>query len=112
MGLLKRIAGVWNEYKRDKIGMVGLGLLVLFLFVAVAFPVIGNEEVIENWDNYQYFRFYPKNAPPCWASIITGEKYTRTIIADGKAVEVIRDTGVDEPRNLPYVNVTIKVPVM
>ena len=111
MGLLKRIAGVWNEYKRDKIGMVGLGLLVLFLFVAVAFPVIGNEEVIENWDNYQYFRFYPKNAPPCWASIITGEKYTRTIIADGKAVEVIRDTGVDEQRNLPYVNVTIKVPV-
>lgn len=111
MGLAERVKGVWDEYKRDKLGMLGLALLLLFVFVAVAFPLIGDEEVIKNWDNYEYFRFYPKAVPPCWASVLTGEEYTRTIITGGEPVKVLASRGFDKQLGMPYVNVTIEVPV-
>ena len=83
MALMDRLRGFWEQYRRDRIGMVGLVLLLVFVFVAVFFPIIGDMNVIRNWDNYQYFALNPRTVPPCWASLFTGEKPSKTIDVRG-----------------------------
>ncbi len=57
-----------SEFRRSKTGMLGLSILVILLFVAIFFPVIGHPEDIDNWSNFQYWQGNPKIAPPCWAA--------------------------------------------
>ncbi len=89
--LINSIKRFFNEYKRSKTGMAGLILLILFVVAMIAYPVIGNPEIANNWlRNLQYFDgVYPKNAPPCWVSKITGETYsTRQEVSGDQLVQI------------------------
>lgn len=83
--LVNSIKRFFNEYKRSKTGMAGLVLLIIFVIISIAYPVIGNPEIAENWlSNLQYFDgVYPKSAPPCWVSRITGTTYSTRQVVQG-----------------------------
>ncbi len=57
-----------KEFRRSKMGMFGLSVLVILVALALLFPYVGSEEDIKNWYNYEYWKEYPKEAPPCWAA--------------------------------------------
>jgi len=95
MGLARSLRWFWREYRRDRVGVVGLVLLAVLVFIAVAFPLVGDSSVIANWNNYEYFKFYPKAVPPCWASMFTGKKYTKTVFEPGSSIVVAVDRGED-----------------
>lgn len=63
----KRAGEVLSLFLKNKMGLAGLILLVVLSGLALLFPVIGNQEAISNWRNYEYWVDYPKKAPPCWA---------------------------------------------
>lgn len=46
-------------------GLIGLSLLLILVLLALSFSVIGSEEAIRNWRNYEYWADYPKKTPPC-----------------------------------------------
>ncbi len=79
---VESIRGFWEDYKRSKIGLVGLAFLVILVAVAVAFPLLGDEEIIRYWYGDQtYFQDYPRAVPPCWAAGILGDREpTKTVV--------------------------------
>lgn len=82
----------FSDLRRTKVGIVGLSLLILFLGLAIFFPLIGNMNDIKNWNNLQYWRDNPKAAPPCWAvgntfksiSVTGGENTSNLIERNGE----------------------------
>ena len=110
MALKERLLRFWQDYRRDKFGMLGLALLLVFVAIALLYPFIGNMKVIENWDNIAWFSLYPKAVPPCWSSIFTGKSFEPTIIRGGDAVIVKTSRGFDNTLGLSYYNVTVIVP--
>ncbi|WP_460125480.1 ABC transporter permease [Stetteria hydrogenophila] len=83
--LARSVRRFFSEYKRSKIGMTGLILLLLFVAAVVAYPVIGEPEIVNNWlRNPQYFDgVYPKRVPPCWVSKFTGKSYSTRQVVNG-----------------------------
>jgi len=76
----KRIKEIFVLFVKSKMGLAGLILLIILASLAVLFPVVGDQEKINNWRNYEYWIDYPKKVPPCWAQrnsfptqIIAGE---------------------------------------
>ncbi|GBF08570.1 oligopeptide ABC transporter, permease protein [Aeropyrum pernix] len=75
------VKGFFREYLRYPIGIVGLILFVILLFMAVSFEIYGDQEAIRNWfTNTQYFEDYPKTVPPCWFEELRGRNPTPTLV--------------------------------
>ncbi len=56
----------WDDYKHQKAGLVGIGLLILLVGVALAAPFITNPNIPKYWQTGTHWVTYPKNAPPAW----------------------------------------------
>ena len=71
-----KLRNFWKEFKRQKIGLVGLALLIVLLVLAVAAPLIVNPEYEKNWNLVEYWKDNPINVPPCWAQTFSSKKYS------------------------------------
>ncbi len=72
----KKALEFWSEYKRFKIGLVGLGLLVVLVIIAILPSFIFDPETYTDWNDYPEWDLNPKLAPPEWINYFSTEKYT------------------------------------
>ncbi|HSD04831.1 MAG TPA: ABC transporter permease [Nitrosopumilaceae archaeon] len=65
---------LWKEFSKNKVGMVGIGILV-FLFGISAFAVITIPvETFKEWNNPTSWITYPKSSLPSWVNYFLSEK--------------------------------------
>ena len=62
----------WSSYRRQKAGMLGLVLLLLLIFVAIAAPWLTNPDVPKVWQVGNPLA--PRNAPPTWINAFSHYK--------------------------------------
>ncbi len=80
-GWLESLIDFWNEFKRSKTGMTGLGLIIIFAIIAIAFPLVGNEQDIAHWFDQEYWsieKMTPELSPPAWINMFAASKYPET----------------------------------
>lgn len=70
-----KLRNFWREFRRQKIGLLGLGLLIVLVVLAVAAPLIVNPDYEKNWNLVEYWRDNPTNVPPCWSQMFSSKKY-------------------------------------
>lgn len=75
--LLERLKEFWYEYKKHKIGMVGLVLLFIFVAIAILSPIIAPVNPYY-WRLTEYWQNNPQGVPPVWAGIFTGKSLPPT----------------------------------
>lgn len=72
----KKTREFWSEYRRFKIGLIGIGLLIVLIFMAVIPSFIFPPETYYNWNNYPGWEYNPRLAPPEWVNWFSAKKYT------------------------------------
>lgn len=63
----------WFQFVKNKSGMLGLILLILFIVLAIVAPVVA-PGAGENWRNLEYWQENPKGVPPAWVNIFSPKK--------------------------------------
>ena len=75
-----RFKEFWNDFKKEKIGIVAivlLGLLVLLIILEpIVLPFKGTND---NWHNISYWEDNPASAPPVWSELLSTKKSARTV---------------------------------
>jgi len=70
-----KLAEFWNEFKKEKSGLVGLVLLILCLLTVIFEPLILPwKEVNTKWRDIDYWQDNPANAPPEWTNAFSSVK--------------------------------------
>jgi len=72
--LVIRIKGFLKEFKRYKIGIVGLILLGIFSFVAICAPLLAPYEAYKHWNDQTYWEDLPSAVPPAWVNYFSSKK--------------------------------------
>jgi peptide/nickel transport system permease protein len=82
--LRPRVREFWVEFRRDKAGLVGVGLLVLFLFLLAFEPlVVPFPEGSKRWHDITYWVDNPPSAAPAWTNWFRATK--------GAVQRIVRD---------------------
>ncbi|MEI0796569.1 ABC transporter permease, partial [Brachyspira pilosicoli] len=77
----------FNEFKKDKTGVVGLCILLLAIFVSLFEPLILTyKEAPKRWRDITYWQDNPASAPPEWLNFFSREK--SAITTDIKPISV------------------------
>jgi peptide/nickel transport system permease protein len=71
---LTNLRSFWREYRRYKIGLLGLALLAFLVLMAMAAPVITSAEAYDRWSDVTYWDEYPKAVPPEWVNLFSAKK--------------------------------------
>ncbi|HDZ36261.1 MAG TPA: ABC transporter permease [Thermococcus sp.] len=75
----------WSDFRRQKSGLLGLLLLFLFIFTAVAAPVITSPDIPEKWQGFWLDN--PKNVPPTWVNAFSSEAKASHLAIEGEALQ-------------------------
>jgi peptide/nickel transport system permease protein len=89
----------WAEFRRDRAGLVGVGLLFLFLFLLAFEPlVVPFPEGSKRWHDITYWVDNPPNAAPAWTNWFRAKK--------GAVQRVVReyDTATEESDGVRFVH--------
>lgn len=100
-----RIREFWNEFRKDRSGLVGLGILVLAILVVLFEPfVLPWKETNTKWRNIDYWQDNSAQAAPSWTNFFAREKSPVTIRLENPKVETSElDGGVGFVRYVfPY----------
>jgi peptide/nickel transport system permease protein len=74
-GLSPRVREFWTEFRKDRAGLVGVGLLVLFLFLLVFEPLlVPFPEGSSRWHDITYWADNPQSAAPAWTNWFRARK--------------------------------------
>lgn len=86
----------WNEFKRDKSGLVGLGILILCILLVIFEPlIIPFKEAGTKWRSIEYWQDNSQSAPPIWMNLFTKTKqaastdlrdFSKTVDAEGNTI--------------------------
>ena len=92
MNIRETLAGFgefWNEFRKSTLGLVGLGILVLFLlfgtFGQYLTPFPG---ATENWRNIDFWQDNAQAAPPVWTNVPWGTQAAASAFLSDAKVEV------------------------
>ncbi len=81
--LKERFLDFAHEFRRQKTGMIGLGILLVLVSMAIAAPFIADPNAFKNWHNLKYWEENPRAVPPTWVEIFWGKKAARHEIVYG-----------------------------
>ncbi len=65
---------VKHEFVRSKIGIAGIGILVVLVSISIGTAIIFPVETFQQWNNPQSWLSYPKTAMPSWVNLFLFEK--------------------------------------
>ncbi|MCE5256567.1 MAG: ABC transporter permease [Spirochaetaceae bacterium] len=90
-----KLSEFWNEFKKEKSGIVGLVILLLCLLVVIFEPLILPwKEANSKWRDINYWQDNPASAPPEWTNVFSKQKAPVTQrITKGKREEVELEGG-------------------
>ncbi|MGM0406155.1 MAG: ABC transporter permease [Thermoplasmatota archaeon] len=71
----EKVKELLNEFKGQKVGMVGLGIIVFLLLVGIFAPILA-PGITGNWENTDKWRDHPKGVPPTWWNYLTSDELT------------------------------------
>lgn len=63
-----------QEFLRSKIGMAGIGILVILILVSIIAAIIIPVETFQEWNNPSSWISFPKTAIPVWVNFLPIEK--------------------------------------
>lgn len=73
------IIDFFNEFKKDKTGVIGLSILVIAILISLLEPLILTyKEAPKRWRDINYWQDNPASAPPIWINIFQKEKASVT----------------------------------
>jgi len=82
-----RLVEFWNDFRKEKNGLIGLGILAIALIVVIFEPVfLPYKEVNKNWRDITYWEDNPPAAPPAWTNLLSKEKSAITIFLEDPVV--------------------------
>jgi peptide/nickel transport system permease protein len=65
----------WSEYRKDRAGLVGVGLVVVFLALVIFEPLLtAYPEASKRWHDINYWADNPQSAPPAWTNWFSSRK--------------------------------------
>ena len=65
---------VKHEFLRSKMGIAGIGILVVLVSISIGTAIIFPVETFQQWNNPQSWLSYPKTAMPSWVNLFLFEK--------------------------------------
>ncbi|WP_302367734.1 ABC transporter permease [Brachyspira aalborgi] len=69
----------FNEFKKDKTGMIGLSILIISILISLFEPLILTyKEAPKRWRDINYWQDNPVSAPPIWLNFFQKEKASIT----------------------------------
>ncbi len=69
----------FNEFKKDKTGMIGLSILIIAILISLLEPLILTyKEAPKRWRDINYWQDNPVSAPPVWLNFFQREKASIT----------------------------------
>lgn len=72
---LQGIREFWTEFSRVKTGLVGLAILLVFLFLGVFGQwLIPFPDAMNHWQDITYWEDNPQSAPPVWVNLFSAKK--------------------------------------
>ena len=77
---IESLKDFWFEYRRQRIGLIGLGLLIFFVIMALFAPLVAPAEASRRWGDLLYWKDYPKAAKPSWVKYFISEKLPEHVI--------------------------------
>lgn len=73
------IIDFFNEFKKDKTGVIGLSILVIAILISLLEPLILTyKEAPKRWRDINYWQDNPTSAPPIWINFFQKEKASVT----------------------------------
>lgn len=65
---------LWREFSRNKIGLVGIGILIVLIMMSVIAFVTIPFETFQEWNDPASWLAYPKSALPSWVNLFLADK--------------------------------------
>ncbi len=82
-----RFKEFWNDFKRERSGLVGLGILGFCVLVVLFEPAfLPFKDVNGNWRSISYWEDNPRAAPPVWTNLFAKQKSATTVQYDEATV--------------------------
>ncbi len=66
---------LWLEFRRYRIGLVGLAMFIVLLAMAISANVVVPADIRYNWATNPRWAFNPKLVPPAWINLFSSQKY-------------------------------------
>lgn len=91
-----RLAEFWNEFRKEKSGLVGLAILIVALLVVIFEPAfLPWKEANTKWRSIDYWQDNSANAPPAWTNAFSKLKSPVTErLTSAKREEAELDGGI------------------
>ncbi|MDD8053448.1 MAG: ABC transporter permease, partial [Thermotogota bacterium] len=75
------ISEFWNEFRKVKSGLVGLGIFAFFLLLLIFEPVLAPfSETNTRWRDISYWDDNPQSAYPIWVNFFSAKKYAKSSV--------------------------------
>jgi peptide/nickel transport system permease protein len=71
---------IWREFSKNKIGLVGIGILVILFAMSAVAVVIIPIETFKEWNDPASWLTFPKSALPAWVNYFLSEKMPEHMI--------------------------------
>ena len=82
------IKDFFNEFKKDKTGVIGLSILIIAILISLFEPLILTyKEAPKRWRDINYWQDNPVSAPPVWVNFFQKEKASITSHIDAVSFE-------------------------
>ncbi len=94
MDVTYRFREFWEEFRKEKNGLVGLGILGIAMLAVLAEPILlPFPEAGSRWRDITYWQDNSASAPPAWTNFFTSKKSAVSRVLSNPAVE---ETGPSE----------------
>jgi len=71
----QRFMEFWNDFRKEKSGLVGLGILAFAVLIVIFEPLfLPFKDVNSNWRKITYWEDNPAAAPPVWTNLFSRQK--------------------------------------
>jgi peptide/nickel transport system permease protein len=86
----------WAEFRQEKTGLVGLGILVIFILLGLFGSfIVPFKDADKHWRDIDYWQDNPQAAPPVWTNAFSSKKgVPSSTLTSFKAEEQSQDSGV------------------
>jgi peptide/nickel transport system permease protein len=91
------LADIWSEFRRSKVGMLGLSILLLLMILSAIALTTGTK--VREWNDPSVWSYYPRNAMPSWVNLFTDKRLTEHLILSYKDISVEQSSGVKQVRH-------------